>query len=72
MNNIEVDTKKWISEGQCTCRGILTVKYKHISDDNTKLRIKPSKKRFNLYSRNWTEWDKPVSELNDLLTKYNL
>ena len=64
--------RSWRSEGQCTCGGTLTVKYEYIADRSIKLRIKPNKKRFNLYGRRWGEWDKPLDELQTLLESHGL
>lgn len=63
---------KWRSEGQCTCGGTLTLKYEYISDRSIKLRIKPNKNRFNLYSLQWNEWDKPLSDLGTTLSTHGL
>jgi len=62
----------WRAEGQCTCGGTLTVKYEYIADRSIKLRIKPHKKRFNLYARRWGEWDKPLAALEQVLAAHGL
>jgi hypothetical protein len=62
----------WRYEGQCSCGGTLTVKYEYIGDRSIKLRIKPNKKKFNLYSRQWCEWDKPLGELQEMLAQHGL
>jgi len=67
-----INTEKWQKEGQCTCGGTLTVKYEYATDRTIKLRIKPNKKRFNLYSRRWAEWDKPLDELEATLEAHGL
>jgi len=67
-----IQPTKWRSEGQCTCGGTLTVKYEYISDRSIKLRIKPNKNRFNLYSRQWNEWDKPLADLSQILAAHSL
>lgn len=64
--------EKWRSEGQCSCGGTLTQKYEYITDHTIKLRIKPTKKRFNLYSRRWNEWDKPLDDLQEILADHGL
>ena len=62
----------WRSQGQCTCGGTLTVKYEYATDRSIKLRIKPNKGRFNLYSRTWNEWDKPLTDLQSILAAHGL
>jgi hypothetical protein len=62
----------WRSEGACSCGGTLTQKYEYIADRQIKLRIKPNKGRFNLYSRTWGEWDKPLAELQQILAAHAL
>ncbi len=64
--------EKWRSEGQCTCGGTLTVKYEYIRERSIKLRIKPHQKKFNLYSRTWCEWDKPLDELEEVMASHGL
>jgi len=64
--------EKWRSEGQCTCGGTLTKKYEYIGNRSIKLRIKPGKSRFNLYSRIWYEWDKPLDQLQEVLASHGL
>ena len=70
--NYQLNLQLWRSEGQCTCGGTLTVKYEYIADRSIKLRIKPKKGRFNLYSRQWNEWDKPLAELAEMLAAHGL
>ncbi len=67
-----IQPSKWRSEGQCTCGGSLTLKYENIADRSIKLRIKPNKGRFNLYSRRWNEWDKPLDQLEQILQAHGL
>jgi hypothetical protein len=62
----------WRSQGQCSCGGTLTVKYEYITDRSIKLRIKPTKGRFNLYSRSWSEWDRPLTDLPGILAAHGL
>jgi hypothetical protein len=71
-NNYQLAPDKWRSDGQCSCGGTLTVKYEYISDRSIKLRIKPNKGRFNLYCREWNEWDKPLPELSAILAAHGL
>ena len=71
-NNYQPDSSLWRHEGQCTCGGTLTVKYEYIADRSIKLRIKPGKNKFNLYSRSWSEWDKPLGELETVLKAHGL
>jgi hypothetical protein len=63
---------RWHSEGQCTCGGTLTLKYEYISDRSIKLRIKPTRQKFNLYSRRWCEWDQPLDGLPDILVLHGV
>jgi hypothetical protein len=70
--NYQLSPSFWRSEGQCSCGGTLTVKYEYITDRSIKLRIKPNKGRFNLYCRQWNEWDKALSELAQLLAAHGL
>ncbi len=63
---------RWHYEGQCSCGGTLTVKYEYTTDRTIKLRIKPSKNKFNLYSRRWCEWDKPLDDLQDIMANHGL
>ena len=70
--NYQLDSAHWRSQGQCTCGGTLTVKYEYATDRSIKLRIKPNKGRFNLYSRTWNEWDKPLSDLQSILAAHGL
>jgi hypothetical protein len=73
LSNIQYPLSgKWRSEGQCSCGGTLTVKYEYTTDRNIKLRIKPHKGRFNLYSRQWNEWDKPLTDLSAILAAHEL
>ena len=70
--NYQLNPSFWRSEGQCTCGGTLTMKYEYITDRSIKLRIKTQKGRFNLYSRRWHEWDKPLSELEQVMAAHGL
>jgi len=67
-----INAEKWKGEGQCTCGGTLTVKYEYIADRSIKLRIKPNKKKFNLYSRRWGDWDRPLDELQTIFKSRGL
>ena len=63
---------RWHYEGQCSCGGTQTVKYEWIADRSIKLRIKPMKKKMNLYCRAWGEWDRPLDQLEALLATHEL
>lgn len=67
-----ITNDKWRYEGQCGCGGTPTYKYELIADKNIKLRIKPTKKKFNLYCRAWDEWNKDLSLLAQILFAHGL
>lgn len=67
-----IDAGRWHNEGSCTCGGWLTNKYTYKDDRSIRLRIRPGRNRFNLYSRNWQEWDKPLADLEAILRVHGL
>ena len=67
-----ITADKWRYEGQCSCGGTTTKKYEYIADRSIKLRIKPDKKKFNLYNRTFGEWDKALTDLETILKEHKL
>ncbi len=65
-------TDRWQPDGQCTCGGVLTLTYRYIADRSITLKVKPARAKCSLYSRTWSYWDRPLTDLATLLTERNL
>lgn len=67
-----LDPNKWAFEGHCMCDGTPGVEYKYIDNPDIRLKVKPEKQIFSLYSSKAGIWDEPMYMLSDTLAANKL
>lgn len=63
---------KWLGKGTCSCGGTPTYKYENKANTSIQIRVKPKKNLFNLYCRQWGDWNKPLDQLQQILNQRGL